>query len=88
MRSFRIIQKFYLSQIRNLEETLKNINLENNYQLAPLNKILLKLQEEVKAVRSQAENQADQTKVLMGVKMKLEEEIKRYDYLIEKMSME
>lgn len=70
------------SQIHNLEETLRVTKVEYGQRLAPLNKMILNLEAELKEVRSQVEHQVDVNKDLLCVKMKLEAEINNYQQLM------
>ncbi|XP_071320942.1 keratin, type I cytoskeletal 18-like isoform X2 [Trachinotus anak] len=74
------------STIRNLEDTVRNTEVEYGQQLAPLNKVILDLASELEKVRSQVENQVETNKNLLCVKMKLESEINSYQQLINGMT--
>ncbi|XP_056226021.1 keratin, type I cytoskeletal 18-like isoform X2 [Seriola aureovittata] len=74
------------STIRNLEETLRNTEVEYGQQLAPLNKVIMDLASELEKVRAQVENQVETNKNLLCVKMKLESEINGYQQLINGMT--
>lgn len=76
----------YSFQIKNLEEILTNTKMECSQRLGPINKVLLNLQSELKKVRSQVEHQAETNRALVGVKMKLEDEIRAYQDLINRMT--
>lgn len=78
----------FLLQIHNLEETLKGSKLEYGQRLAPLNKHILDLQDELKEVRSQLERHVETNNNLLCVKMKLEAEIENYQRLIHGMTAE
>lgn len=56
--------------------------LEYGQRLAPLNKMILNLEAELKEVRSQVEQQVEVNKDLLCVKMKLESEINNYQQLM------
>lgn len=73
-------------QIRNLEESLLNTKCEHQQHQAPLNKLILDLEAELREVRSQVERQVEINKNLLCVKMKLEAEIDNYQRLIQGMS--
>lgn len=81
-------QKTLLSplQIRSLEESLLNGKCEYQQHQAPLNKMLLDLESELRKVRSQVERQVEINKDLLCVKMKLEAEINNYQQLIQGMT--
>ncbi|XP_030606962.1 keratin, type I cytoskeletal 18-like [Archocentrus centrarchus] len=70
------------STIRNLEETLRNIKMENSQRLGPSNKIILDLERDLRNVRSQVEQQLEINKALLCIKMKLEKEIEQYHELL------
>lgn len=71
------------SQIKNLEEGLLNTKYEYQQRQAPLNKMILALEAELREVRSQVERQVEINKNLLCVKMKLEAEINNYQRLIQ-----
>ena len=73
-------------QIRNLEEGLLNTKHEYQQHQAPLNKMIVDLEAELREVRSQVERQVEINKNLLYVKMKLEAEINNYHRLIQGMS--
>lgn len=75
-------------QIQNLEETLQGSKQEYGQRLAPLNKLILELQEELKEVRSQVARHVETNNNLLCVKMKLEAEIGNYQRLIQGMTAE
>lgn len=75
-------------QIHNLEETLQGSKQEYGQRLAPLNKLILALQEELKEVRSQVGHQVETNHNLLCVKLKLEAEIDNYQQLIQGMTAE
>lgn len=75
-------------QIHNLEETLQGSKQEYGQRLAPLNKLILALQEELKEVRSQVAHQVETNHNLLCVKLKLEAEIDNYQQLIQGMTAE
>lgn len=56
--------------------------------MAPLNKLILELQEELKEVRSQVAHHVETNHNLLCVKMKLEAEIDNYQRLIQGMTAE
>ncbi|XP_057685545.1 keratin, type I cytoskeletal 18-like [Corythoichthys intestinalis] len=68
--------------IHNLEETLRFTKLENGQRLAPLNRSILDLEQQLKKMRAHVENQLEMNKDLLCVKMKLEAEINEYQQLI------
>uniref|UniRef100_A0A674P1B1 Keratin, type I cytoskeletal 18-like n=2 Tax=Takifugu rubripes TaxID=31033 RepID=A0A674P1B1_TAKRU len=74
------------AMIRNLEESLLNAKCEYQQHQAPLNKMLLDLESELRKVRSQVERQVEINKNLLCVKMKLEAEINNYQLLIHGMT--
>ncbi|XP_069020096.1 keratin, type I cytoskeletal 18-like isoform X1 [Embiotoca jacksoni] len=71
-----------LSMIRNLEDTLRATKTEYGQWMAPINQAILNLESELKEVRSQVEQQVETNKNLLGVKMKLKEEINNYQQLL------
>lgn len=73
-------------KIRNLEETLMNTKVEYGQRLAPLNKVILELEAELREVRSQVERHVETNNNLLCVKMKLEAEIDNYQRLIHGMT--
>lgn len=75
-------------QIHNLEETLQGSKHEYGQRLAPLNKHILALQDELKEVRSQVARHLETNNNLLCVKMKLEAEIENYQQLIHGMTAE
>lgn len=75
-------------QINNLEETLQGSKQEYSQRLAPLNKLILELQDELKEVRSQLARHVETNNNLLCVKMKLEAEIENYQRLIQGMTAE
>ncbi|XP_030611719.1 keratin, type I cytoskeletal 18-like [Archocentrus centrarchus] len=70
------------STIRNLEETLRNIKMENSQRLGPSNKIILDLERDLRNVKSQEKQQLEINKALLCIKMKLEKEIEQYHELL------
>ncbi|KAK2917532.1 keratin, type I cytoskeletal 18-like [Channa argus] len=70
------------SMIQNLEEVLKNIKMEYGHNLAPFNQVILRLEGELRKIRSQVELQAATNKDLVSIKMKLQAEINDYQKLI------
>ncbi|KAG8004555.1 Keratin [Nibea albiflora] len=74
------------SMVYSLEETMKSTQVEYGQRLAPLNKLILDLEKELKAVRSQVERLVENNKDLLCVKMKLEAEIENYQKLIHGMT--
>ncbi|TWW63971.1 keratin, type I cytoskeletal 18-like isoform X1 [Takifugu flavidus] len=76
------------AMIRNLEESLLNAKCEYQQHQAPLNKMLLDLESELRKVRSQVERQVETNKNLLCVKMKLEAEINNYQLLIHGMTVD
>lgn len=77
---------FFPFQIRNLEECLLNTKCEYQQRQAPLNKVIVELEAELREVRSQVERQVEINKNLLCVKIKLEAEINNYQRLIQGMS--
>lgn len=73
-------------QIYHLEETLKNTKVDNGQRLAPLNQVILDLEQELRKVRAQVEHQVETNNNLVCVKMKLEAEIDHYQQLIQGMT--
>lgn len=63
-----------------------NAKCEYQQHQAPLNKVLLDLEAELRKVRSQVERQVEINKNLLCVKMKLEAEINNYQLLIHGMT--
>lgn len=78
----------FLFKIHNLEETVQGSKQEYGQRLAPLNKIILELQSELKEVRSQVARHVETNNNLLCVKMKLEAEIENYQRLIQGMTAE
>ncbi|CAJ1087598.1 keratin%2C type I cytoskeletal 18-like [Xyrichtys novacula] len=76
------------SMNHNLEETLKASKIEYGQRLAPLNKLIMDLQRELKEVRAEVERLVENNKNLLCVKMKLEAEIDNYQQLILGMTAE
>ncbi|XP_036946591.1 keratin, type I cytoskeletal 18-like isoform X2 [Acanthopagrus latus] len=74
------------STIYHLEETLKNTKVDNGQRLAPLNQVILDLEQELRKVRAQVEHQVETNNNLVCVKMKLEAEIDHYQQLIQGMT--
>lgn len=75
-------------KVHNLEETLQGSKHEYGQRLAPLNKLILELQAELKEVRSQVARHVETNNNLLCVKMKLEAEIQNYQGLIQGMTAE
>ncbi|KAK5847765.1 hypothetical protein PBY51_016869 [Eleginops maclovinus] len=69
-------------KIYHLEECVTMTKVENGQHLAPLNKVLLELQAELKDVRAEVERLVRNNKDLLCVKMKLEAEMDNYQRLI------
>ncbi|XP_026158007.1 keratin, type I cytoskeletal 18-like [Mastacembelus armatus] len=76
------------STLRNLEDVLENNKLECGQRLGPFNRKIEDLQRELEKMRSQVEQQVETNRNLLGVKMKLEEEINKYRQLMQEMSTE
>ncbi|XP_062301456.1 keratin, type I cytoskeletal 18-like [Scomber scombrus] len=74
------------SMISNLEETMRMTKVEYGQRLAPLNKMILNLEADLREVRSQVEQQVDVNQDLLCVKMKLEAEINNYQQLMPAMT--
>ncbi|KAK5891296.1 hypothetical protein CgunFtcFv8_018567 [Champsocephalus gunnari] len=70
------------SKIRHLEEAVALTKLENGQHLAPLNKVILDLEADLKEVRAEVERIVRNNKDLLCVKMKLEVEMDNYQRLI------
>ncbi|XP_010795669.1 keratin, type I cytoskeletal 18-like [Notothenia coriiceps] len=70
------------SKIRHLEEAVALTKFENGQHLAPLNKVILDLEAELKEVRAEVERIVRHNKDLLCVKMKLEAEMDNYQRLI------
>lgn len=63
-----------------------SIRMEYSQRQAPLNQVILDLEEELRKVRSQVERHVETNKNLLCVKMKLEAEINNYQQLIQGMT--
>ncbi|XP_072305013.1 keratin, type I cytoskeletal 18-like isoform X2 [Eucyclogobius newberryi] len=76
------IQSEY-TMIYNLEQNIGSAKAEFGARLGPLNKRIKDLENELKDVRNEVEKQLEKNKDLLMVKMKLEEEIRYYQELIQ-----
>ncbi|XP_033837699.1 keratin, type I cytoskeletal 18-like [Periophthalmus magnuspinnatus] len=69
--------------IHNLEQNVKSTKVEYGVRLGPLNKKIKDLEAELKEFRNEIERQLQKNKDLVMVKMKLEEEIRYYQELMQ-----
>ncbi|KAM7422202.1 hypothetical protein PAMA_010329 [Pampus argenteus] len=66
-----------------LEDTLRNTELRNNMEMEKYNDIVVRLEEELRHLRANIQQQTQEYEALLNLKMKLEAEISTYKTLLD-----
>ncbi|XP_015247470.1 PREDICTED: keratin, type I cytoskeletal 18-like [Cyprinodon variegatus] len=70
------------TRINTIEENVRRAKQENNMRLAPLNDIIIRLEEQLKEVKADVQQKGENYKKLLGDKRELEKETQAYNKLM------